>query len=368
MTGRSGSALKKKNKAERSGQTAFNFDRVLPGFLNLGNVAEALLKLEDSPDGTLDQVTAKAQRYAELVTGSAYENNRLLADTWCAAFVVPKLKAGPLQPRIEITHDVFRNMRQNPHATPWGTREEIKGLAVSYQFFHWHLAFPDVLRPSDNPAAKPEDNQGWEGGFDLILGNPPWERVKLQEKEWFAERSPEIANAPNAAARKRMIDALKAGEPALYQRFLEDSRKAEGESHLMRNSGLYPLCGRGDINVYAVFAECMHNLLNERGRAGCVLPTGIATDDTTKFFFQNVVETKFSDQPVRLREQGDFLSRRSQQLQVLPSHHRFTARCVRGAACRLNRRVRLLCSRRGGAARPRAPVHALRRGHRLAQS
>ena len=60
----------------------------------------------------------------------------------------------------------------------------------------------------------------------------------------------------------------------------------------MRNSGRYPLCGRGDINLYAVFAEGMRNLLNDRGRVGCVLPTGIATDDTTKFFFQDVVETK----------------------------------------------------------------------------
>ena len=156
-------------------------------------------------------------------------------------------------------------------------RDEIKRLADQYQFFHWHLAFPEVFA---------------KGGFDCVLGNPPWERVKLQDKEWFAERSPAIANAPNAAARKRLIEALKAGDPTLYQQFLDDSRKAEGESHLMRNSGRYPLCGRGDINVYTVFAEGMRTLLNDRGRVGCVLPTGIATDDTTKFFFQDVIEKK----------------------------------------------------------------------------
>jgi hypothetical protein len=116
--------------------------------------------------------------------------------------------------------------------------------------------------------------------------------VKLQEKEWFAERSPEIANAPNAAARKRLIDALKTSDPGLYKHFLKDLRKAEGESHLLRHSGRYPLCGRGDINVYTVFAEGMRSILNERGRTGCVLPTGIATDDTTKLFFQDVTEKK----------------------------------------------------------------------------
>ena len=83
---------------------------------------------------------------------------------------------------------------------------------------------------------------------------------------------------------------LKAGNPELHQSFLNDSRKAEGESHLIRNSGRYPLCGRGDINLYPVFAECMRTLLSDVGRVGCVLPTRIATDDTTKFFFQDVVD------------------------------------------------------------------------------
>jgi hypothetical protein len=116
--------------------------------------------------------------------------------------------------------------------------------------------------------------------------------VKLQEKEWFAERSPEIADAQNAAARKRMIRALAEDDPELHRAFLDALRRSEGWSHLMRNSGRYPLCAQGDINSYAVFAEGMRSVLNERGRVGCVLPTGIATDDTTKFFFQDVVATK----------------------------------------------------------------------------
>ena len=133
---------------------------------------------------------------------------------------------------------------------------------------------------------------GGAGGFDCVLGNPPWERVKLQEKEWFAEWSPEIADAPNAAARKCMIRALAHDDAELYRAFIDALRQSEGWSHLMRNSGRYPLCARGDINSYAVFAEGMRNVLNERGRVGCVLPTGIATDDTTKFFFQDAVGTK----------------------------------------------------------------------------
>jgi hypothetical protein len=108
---------------------------------------------------------------------------------------------------------------------------------------------------------------------------------------WRQQRRPEIANAPNAAARKRLIGELAETDAALYDAFKDDIRKAEGESHFVRNGGLYPLCGRGDINTYAIFAEANRNLLSERGRVGCIVPSGIATDDTTKEFFQSLVQS-----------------------------------------------------------------------------
>lgn len=47
----------------------------------------------------------------------------------------------------------------------------------------------------------------------MVIGNPPWERIKLQEQEFFASRSPEIATAPNKAARERLIKALANAAP-----------------------------------------------------------------------------------------------------------------------------------------------------------
>ena len=57
----------------------------------------------------------------------------------------------------------------------------------------------------------------------------------------------------------------------------------------MRHGGRFPLTGRGDINTYAVFAELGPSAADSRGRTGLVLPTGIATDDTTKLFFELLV-------------------------------------------------------------------------------
>ena len=82
-----------------------------------------------------------------------------------------------------------------------------------------------------------------------------------------------------------MITDLETGDPALWAAYQESLAKAEAMSHFLRDSGRFPLCGVGDVNTYAVFAETMRSLVGPAGRAGVIVPTGIATDDTTKAFF-----------------------------------------------------------------------------------
>jgi hypothetical protein len=190
--------------------------------------------------------------------------------------VWPKAKGAP-EP---ITQEVFADLTHRPGALPRESWEEAERIGERYGLFHWHLEFPGVF------------DGGAGGGFDVVLGNPPWERIKLQEQEWFAARRPEIATAPNAAARKRMIKALVEDDPDLHAAFLEDLRKADGESHLIRDSGRFPLCGRGDVNTYSVFAETNRQIISKTGRVGCIVPSGIATDNTTKEFFGDLVNTK----------------------------------------------------------------------------
>ena len=143
----------------------------------------------------------------------------------------------------------------------------------------------------DDPQSADNEQTGWDGGFDLVLGNPPWERIKLLEKEWFAERAPEIANASNASTRRQAIADLEKNDPYLLQAFSADKRVAEGESHFVRLSARYPLCGRGDINTYTIFAETCLYIMSRVGRVGIIVPSGIATDDTTKYFFQRIMTT-----------------------------------------------------------------------------
>jgi hypothetical protein len=283
------SQLKKENKRERQDYASGQGYLFEPPIMR-GNIAAEFAKLTADSEDTAQDVASKEERYARLVRSVDYETARLWADTWCSVFVWKKDKSdlGRLCP----AERKFRDIERNPHNVLPAVRSEIKRLREQYQFLHWHLAFPDVFGMRQDDESQSTQRTGWSGGFDVVLGNPPWERIKLQEKEWFAERRPDIAAASNAAKRRRMIQSLAEDDPALHSAFLDAQRQAEGESYLTRNTGRYPLCGRGDVNTYALFAELNLNLLNQGGAVGCIVPCGIATDDTTKHFFRYVCDSQ----------------------------------------------------------------------------
>ncbi|MBS2031589.1 MAG: N-6 DNA methylase [Deltaproteobacteria bacterium] len=274
------SSLKRDNRAQRTGQgSLFGGARVVASTEGLTNAAVALEALVDE---TIEGVHKKERAWEGLRQSETFRHANFIADAWCAAFAWRKTDAA-----FAITEDLFRRLAADAsNATPKLTTE-VQRLADSFAFFHWHLAFPEVFAGDPNgEVAAP----GWKGGFDVVLGNPPWERVKLQEKEWFAVRRPDIAAAGKAATRKQMIAKLETEDPVLFASFLDARRQAEAESHFIRSSGRYPLCGQGDVNTYTAFSEWNRALIARTGRVGCIVPAGIATDDTTKEFFQDLVD------------------------------------------------------------------------------
>ena len=124
---------------------------------------------------------------------------------------------------------------------------DARAIADREGFLHWETAFPGVWQYWHNTRP--------EGGFDVVIGNPPWDRIKLQEVEWFAPRDPELALAPTAAARRRGIQRLRdAGDP-LAAVFDDAKARADSLGQLVRTCGDYPLLGGGDVNLYSLFVE-----------------------------------------------------------------------------------------------------------------
>ncbi|RJP44847.1 MAG: SAM-dependent DNA methyltransferase [Desulfobacteraceae bacterium] len=307
--------FKRQNRIERAGERGL-FDGAGKTWHTTDILGDCYEQIDGVDDQTIKGIHTKQNAYETCLSSDSYTHLKFIADAWCAAFVWHKIRQEELP--YPITCEFFRRMESNPGAISDPMRREVNRLADHYRFFHWHIAFPDVFHVPEDGQAPENPLTGWSGGFDVVLGNPPWERVKLQEKEWFAANHPEIAAAPNAAARKRMINRLEKEDPEMYSRFLAALRDSEGISHLLRNSGRYPLCGRGDINTYTVFAETKRSIINGDGRVGCVLPSGIATDDTTKFFFDDLMSSK------SLISLYDFENRKA----IFPGVHRSYKFCL----------------------------------------
>jgi hypothetical protein len=285
------SSLKKRNKKEAAGQTSMVSGWSKPAAAEVDALRDAVAALDAAPDGDAKALAAKEAGWAELQGTPAWRHAHLVADAWCAAFVWPKPAGGGAVVEAAPTDAVWRDLRDGKGQVSTLLLEAVAEIAAQYGLFHWHLAFSTVFG---------------RGGFDVVLGNPPWDHVELKEQEFFAEASPEIAGAVNAAARKRLIAELPTSNPQLWRAYASASREIQGQNKIMRETGRFPLCAVGRINTYALFAEHNRLVLCHRGRAGFIVPTGIATDDTTKAFFGELVRTDWLRTLFDFRNNGFF--------------------------------------------------------------
>ncbi|MCX5045260.1 N-6 DNA methylase [Aldersonia sp. NBC_00410] len=282
------SKLKARNKSERRAdqdQLTLTFG---PETLNVetSQFTKAAHKADTGTVASVAALRARADAWRRLEADPDLLAAKLVADAWCAAFVQPK--SGATASGQGITHAIVRAMSETPESVPDTIITLVSALARQYRFFHWHLEFPGIFTVPDDGSA--DAGTGWTGGFSCVVGNPPWERVKIQDKEFFGNAGrPDIEGAATAAIRKKMIDKLAETDPDLHYAYLAALRQSDGTAHLLLKSGRYPFTGQGDVNTYSVFAETMRTVTNPEGAAGIITPTGLATDKTTSPFFADTL-------------------------------------------------------------------------------
>ena len=277
-----------------------------------------LQALEALPENSTQEIAAKEAAYRAFLEQA--KNSRLAhaADLLVGAYLLPKKLPSPSgrgaggEGGIPTSATLYLTLLGDTLPTAQqGALAAAQAACAEARVLHWPLAFPQVF------AA---------GGFDCVLGNPPWERIKLQEEEFFATRHRDVAEAKNKAERNQRIQWLAEGllakhlcpqlehapheceaEQRLYAEFITARRTAEAASvfaHVKgEEGGRFPLTGIGDVNTYALFAETISQIMagslrpageglgvRAGGRAGFIVPTGIATDDSTKAFFGHITQ------------------------------------------------------------------------------
>ena len=202
--------LARRNRDERAGQLML-FDGRQE--IDVGSLALQSRAIDAIADDSPEAIRRKKQQYQRRRADPNWQRQKKACDLWTAAFFQP---LRPDQPAITTAalNEQLAGRPASPRALALA-----QAISSGQRFFHWPLEFPEVFA---------------DGGFDVVLSNPPWERVKLQEQEFFAVRDARIAAAPNKAARTRLIRELPASNPRLHGEFIEALRAASGASAFMR--------------------------------------------------------------------------------------------------------------------------------------
>ena len=160
--------------------------------------------------------------------------------------------------------------------------DRMNAIVAEERFFHWQLACPGLWPEGDGEQRN--------GGFDAVIGNPPWDRVKLQQVEWFAQNCPDMARAPHAAARRQRIAQLQRFQDPQAVAYAHAAARAAAQSRVARSCGDYPLLSGGDLNLYALFVERAMALVKPHGLVGMLTPSSLVSGKAGAAFFRRVVQ------------------------------------------------------------------------------
>ena len=265
---------RKRNKRERTtGQQRLASE--LPP-LDTERMAGDFAAFGEMEEGNAADVQAMQDLYLSLQNEENRRRLTMACDLWTYAFFAPLEDIQSNEREDVPTTDDIRRVCNGQSI---GSQLEVQAGQASklYSYFHWPLEFPDVFE---------------NGGFDVILGNPPWDQVQLDPREFFTTSDSDVANKLNMATRNNAIESLKQTNPTLYSEYQHAVKNIKSMQKFIHSSGRFPKTSFGRLNYAPLFAEHSRDLQHPTGRAGIIVPTGIATDSFNSAFFANLVIPK----------------------------------------------------------------------------
>ena len=264
-------------------------------------LADKIRFINHLPVETLEQEIVKQLRWQELMASTRVDCLRRACDIYTYAFYhtvkadeLYKDKGGAnkeldLEAEVPYTKTVMRALQEieameclekgKPLPTYYRQlsadfKTEVRRIAEEQRFFHWCVEFPEVFAANK--------------GFDVMCGNPPWDKLQMEEEKWFAGKDEDIVKAANQADRKKKIAKLQTSSPELYNEFIQACNNITNQSSFVKNSGRFPLTAVGKLELSSLFAELCLSFSKEAW--GLVIPTGIAVNDSNKYFFSKLID------------------------------------------------------------------------------
>lgn len=263
----------KKENAKYNKTKQINLDFNQSGKKDTTAITGDYKELENIRQDDVEGVKQVKTKFDKLRSNHTWFNDWRACNLWTAAFFWDYTKENE---QVAPNSERLAKFLQNPAAAYGPMIGKADALSMEHKFFHWPLEFPDVFE---------------QGGFDVMLGNPPWEKITIQEKEFFATRDISILKAANSSERKTLIDKLKISNPKLFAEFKLAQHYSDCEAKFFKFSSRFGLSAKGDINTYVLFTDLFSQNINSLGRVGIIVPTGISTDDSTKELFNSFMHS-----------------------------------------------------------------------------
>ena len=130
--------------------------------------------------------------------------------------------------------------------------DDAQNIAGQYRFFHWPLEFPSIFHRN-------------RPGFDVVVGNPPWNEVTVEELAFYALRDPGLRGLSLDAERKKRIAELDQQNPIWHDEFQAEQQHLSTLRGFFSAAGGYNLQGVGDKDLYQLFCERYSHLVRQKG-------------------------------------------------------------------------------------------------------
>ncbi len=249
----------------------------------IGTLEEASLVLENGRFGGMDATAALEKAKATLIdVANADEATR--KDSQASARAVRRAYVEAKEARLRFDAAVLvRTGHADLVHTLMGDIDVARAGSVEAQ------ALIAPLQPAHMPFLFPEVFLRERSGFDVLVGNPPWEKIKVEEHQWWGLRFPGLRAMP-MDQRKKRLTGLKSERPDLVAEYEADVKVASWMRGVI-GAGPYPGIGSGDIDLYKAFAWRNWQLLAERGRMGVVLPRGALSGSGTEQWRREVLNS-----------------------------------------------------------------------------
>jgi hypothetical protein len=232
----------------------------------LGPAQESLRQFSQITDATIKEIEEAKQAFTK--AKQALQATKALFDISAASRIDDTIKK-------ELDEGIATIWsREKRDLLDLQSYKRAQGILTPIQPIHFPLSFPQVFLRSKQ-------------GFDVILGNPPWEKLHVERHEFWARYSPGLRSI-SQRAREERINELEHNRRDLVEAFLRESKSVESQREIIK-SGDFPGLGSGHPDLYKAFTWRFWNLINEKGKLGVVLPRAAMASKGGKAFRKNIL-------------------------------------------------------------------------------